>query len=126
MGDAFAPLLVPRPGTLTTPLRLHEEASVWHSVGLVAQHRLLAPVTHVSFSPVAPYDVAASSGFAVELIGSRAGTRLRSLARFRDTAYSPSYKPDGKLLVAGDGAGCAKVFDLGSRAVLREFKGHKG
>lgn len=126
MGDAFAPVLVPRPGSLTNPLRLHQEASFWRSVGVVAKHQFEAPVTHVSFSPVAPYDVAASAGFSVELIGSRAGTKLRSLSRFRDFAYSPHYKPDGNLLVAGDAGGRAKVFDLGSRAVLREFKGHQG
>lgn len=122
MTDSFKPLVVPRPPP--TPHFLSSEPRAWTSVTQIARHRHDAPVTHVSFSPILPYDLCASSGFSVSLIGSRAGTVRRTLERFKDTAYSASYRPDGKLLVAASGKG-AQVFDLGSRAVLRKFGGHK-
>jgi U3 small nucleolar RNA-associated protein 15 len=49
----------------------------------------------------------------------------KTLARFPDTALCGSFRNDGKLLVAGCASGLVQVFDLASRAVLRQFKLHK-
>lgn len=124
MGDPFTPLAVAR--VAPSPLSLQTGVARWHSAAVVARHQLAAQVTDVAFSPVAPHDVAAAAGFSVTLVGSRAGNVRRSLARFKHTAHAAAYKPDGRLLVAGDGAGGAQIFDLSSRAVLRNFKGHDG
>jgi WD40 repeat protein len=48
----------------------------------------------------------------------------KTITRFRDIAYSGSFRPDGQLVVAGGETGIVQVFDPGSRAVLRQLKGH--
>lgn len=118
------PLVLPH--APLTPVSHRPTVPHWRSVHQVARHQLGAAVTHVAFSPVAPHDIAASAGFSVALVGSRAGTLKRTLARFKHVAYCAGFKPDGRLLVAGDAGGGARVFDLGSRSVLREFRGHDG
>lgn len=122
MVEPFVPLPIPRPPP--TPHLLHTEPRAWTSVTNIARHHLDPPVTHVSFNPQAPYDLAATGAMSVSLIGSRAGTLRRTLERFRYTPYCANFKPDGRLLVAAAGNG-ARVFDLGSRAVLRTFTAHK-
>lgn len=115
---------LPLPPALHRPApTLVQSSGRLSSASRVCRHELDAAVCDVSFSPVAPYDVCATNNFSVSLIGSRAGTVKRTLERFREPAYAASYRPDGKLLVAAAGNG-AKVFDLGSRAVLRKFTGH--
>lgn len=83
-----------------------------------------AAVTDLSFSPLAPHDVAAASGPSVAIVDPHSGTVRRTLARFRDTARSPCFKPDGRLLVAGCDNGTVQLFDLASRSVLRMFNAH--
>lgn len=83
-----------------------------------------AAVTDISFSPLAPHDVAAASGPSVAIVDPHSGTVRRTLARFRDTARSPCFKPDGRLLVAGCDNGTVQLFDLSSRSVLRTFNAH--
>lgn len=48
----------------------------------------------------------------------------KTITRFRDIAYSGTFRPDGQLVVAGGETGVVQVFDPGSRAVLRQMKGH--
>ena len=48
----------------------------------------------------------------------------RSFSRFKETAYSARFRHDGQLLVAGSEEGVVKLFDLGSRSILRQFSGH--
>jgi len=48
----------------------------------------------------------------------------RSYTRFTDEAYSGRFRKDGKLLVVGEKTGFLKVFDVTSKAVLRQIKGH--
>jgi U3 small nucleolar RNA-associated protein 15 len=52
-------------------------------------------------------------------------TLKKTVARFPDTAYCGTFRSDGLLLAAGCESGIVQVFDLGSRAVLRQFKLHK-
>lgn len=125
MGDSFAPVVVRRSGRVG-PVRQTAEARQWSSLKSVVSEVLPSPVTKVSFSPRAPYEMAAASGLSVSLIDAQAGQVRRTLGRFKDVAHSPSFKPDGRLLVAGSENGVTQVFDLSSRAVLRLFKGHTG
>lgn len=48
----------------------------------------------------------------------------RSVSRFKDVAYSGTFRADGKLMVAGGEAKMVQIFDLNSRAILRQFTGH--
>lgn len=61
----------------------------------------------------------------VQLYSSVTNRLKRSITRFKDTAYSASFRYDGSLLVAGCETKEIQVFDMGSRAILRTFKGHE-
>jgi U3 small nucleolar RNA-associated protein 15 len=50
----------------------------------------------------------------------------KNILRFTDVAYSGSFRSDGQLLAAGGETGIVQVFDVGSRKVLRQLKGHTG
>jgi U3 small nucleolar RNA-associated protein 15 len=60
----------------------------------------------------------------VQLYSSVTNEVRKSLSRFQEVAYSGHFRHDGQLLVAGSEGGVVKVFDCGSRAILRQFKGH--
>lgn len=51
---------------------------------------------------------------------------LGTVSRFKDVAYSGSYRRDGKLLVAGTEDKLIKLFNPGTRSLLRTFEGHTG
>ncbi|KAL6042734.1 U3 small nucleolar RNA-associated protein 15 [Balamuthia mandrillaris] len=90
---------------------------------LLKQH---AAVTHVEFSPVEPYNCAVTSSTRVQIFSPTTHTITKTISRFKDIAYSASYRGDGKLMVAGGELPDVKIFDLSSRAILRIFKGHIG
>lgn len=48
----------------------------------------------------------------------------RSYSRFTDDVYSGRFRKDGKLIVAGSKDGYVKVFDMKTKAVLRQIKRH--
>ena len=50
---------------------------------------------------------------------------LKTLTKFKEQAYSGSFRNDGKLLVAGSAEGRVKLFDVGGKGLLRTFTGHK-
>ncbi|KAI0244523.1 U3 small nucleolar RNA-associated protein 15 [Massospora cicadina] len=83
-------------------------------------------VSSIHFSPAAPYDFAVTASTRVQIYNSRTQSIVKSIARFTDTAYSASFRSDGKLLVAGDNSGTIQIFDVNSRAVLRTLKEHRG
>lgn len=119
----FAPVVVRR--GLAGPVRIGADTRRWtlqRSSSLTLPNS--AAVSDVAFSPLAPHDVAAASGPTVAIVDPHSGTVRRTLARFRDIARSPCYKPDGRLLVAGCDNGTVQLFDLSSRSVLRTFNGH--
>lgn len=124
MSNSFLPLVIPAPKP-PLPILLSREARLLASFQSVASHTFLDPVADVKFSPVTPYDLAVANGFAVSLLTPQAGQVRKNFTRFRDVAYSPRYKSDGRLLVAGSGDGIVKVFDINSRIELRLLRGHK-
>jgi U3 small nucleolar RNA-associated protein 15 len=60
----------------------------------------------------------------VQLYSSVTNRLKRSISRFKDVAYSASFRHDGSLLVAGSETKEIQVFDMSSRAILRTFRGH--
>eukprot|EP01116_Phalansterium_solitarium_P012419 TRINITY_DN28684_c0_g1_i1.p1 TRINITY_DN28684_c0_g1~~TRINITY_DN28684_c0_g1_i1.p1 ORF type:complete len:524 (+),score=16.89 TRINITY_DN28684_c0_g1_i1:42-1613(+) len=84
----------------------------------------LAAVTHVEFSPVAPYEFAVTSSTRVNIYDPSTVEVQKTISRFKDVAYSGSYRSDGKLIVAGGEQPVVKLFDATSRTQLRWFKGH--
>lgn len=50
----------------------------------------------------------------------------KTISRFKEVAYSGSFRSDGKLLVAGGDEGSVRLFDVDSKSLLRLFKGQNG
>ncbi|KAJ3108698.1 snoRNA-binding rRNA-processing protein [Physocladia obscura] len=84
-----------------------------------------ASVSHVEFCPAKPHDFAVTSSTRVQIYSCASHTVKKTLSRFKETAYSGSFRSDGKILVAADYSGAVQIFDLSSRAILRTFSGHK-
>mmetsp|Transcript_2439 Transcript_2439/g.4262 ORF Transcript_2439/g.4262 Transcript_2439/m.4262 type:complete len:546 (-) Transcript_2439:58-1695(-) len=80
--------------------------------------------SYVEFSPSHPHDLAASIGARVVLWDGISPQPRKTIARFKDNAYSSSFKKDGKLLISGGENALVQLFDLSSRAILRTFRGH--
>lgn len=60
----------------------------------------------------------------MQIYSSKTHQPKKTISRFKDIAYSGSFRQDGKLIVAGDATGLVQMFDGGSRAILRSFRGH--
>ena len=60
----------------------------------------------------------------VQVYSSTTNHVIKTISRFNEAAYSGCLRADGKLLVAGSQEGVVKVFEMNSRAILRQFKGH--
>ncbi|KAI8992653.1 WD40-repeat-containing domain protein [Pilobolus umbonatus] len=81
-------------------------------------------VTSINFSPVSPYDFAVTASTRVQVYSSKTHQPKKTISRFKDIAYSGSFRQDGKLIVAGDATGLVQMFDGNSRAILRTFRSH--
>jgi U3 small nucleolar RNA-associated protein 15 len=75
-------------------------------------------VNHLHFNPESPHDFAVTSSTRVQIFSAKTRQVIRTIARFKDTVYSGEFRPDGKLVVAGDATGLIQVFDANSRSVL--------
>ena len=83
------------------------------------------PVTHLSYCPVAPHELAVSAATAIALHDASTGAIRKRLTKFRDTVYSAQFRADGKLLVAGGEEPLVQVFEPNNRLPLRSFRGHQ-
>jgi U3 small nucleolar RNA-associated protein 15 len=101
-----------------------KENSFWRKFKFPIVSKEAGAVTSIHFSPTEPHDFAVSAGSKVQLYSSVTNEVRKSLSRFQEVAYSGHFRHDGQLLVAGSEGGVVKVFDCGSRAILRQFKGH--
>ncbi|RCH83564.1 snoRNA-binding rRNA-processing protein [Rhizopus azygosporus] len=101
------------------------EARYWKRFKSPIVIKEYASVTSINFSPVSPYDFAVTSSTRVQVYSSKTHQPKKTISRFKDIAYSGSFRQDGKLIVAGDATGLIQMFDVGSRAILRSFKGHE-
>jgi len=81
-------------------------------------------VSHIDFCPQQPYHYAVTASTRVMVYDGQTRLLRRTIARFKDKAYGASFREDGKLLVAGGQDGTVQVFDVNSRNVLRQLKGH--
>jgi U3 small nucleolar RNA-associated protein 15 len=81
-------------------------------------------VSYVNFSPIRPYDVAVTSGSRIQIYSSVNGEVKKTISKFKEAAYGGTFRNDGQLIAAGDKNGSVKVFELTSRSILRQFKGH--
>ncbi|KAJ3231256.1 snoRNA-binding rRNA-processing protein [Chytriomyces hyalinus] len=84
-----------------------------------------ASISHIEFSRSKPFDFAVTSSTRVQIYSCATQAVRKTMSRFKDVAYSGSFRADGKMMVAGDAQGSVQIFDLASRAILRTFTGHK-
>ena len=66
-------------------------------------------VTSIDFSPLYPYNYAVTSSTRVIIFDARNRRPLTTLSRFKDKAYSGTFRSDGRLLVAGGETGHVQV-----------------
>ncbi|KAJ3107231.1 snoRNA-binding rRNA-processing protein [Phlyctochytrium planicorne] len=119
----FRPLPIRRPPTSQGGKTA--ESKYWSKFKSPVLVKEFASVTSVHFSPSAPHDFAVTSSARVQIYNHSTHVVKKTVSRFKDVAYSGTIRNDGKLLIAGDAAGTVQMFDLGSRAILRTFLGHK-
>lgn len=84
----------------------------------------IGAVSYVDYCPEEPHHFAVTASTRVIIYDGLTLQPKRQITRFTDKAYSGSFRPDGKLLVAGGESAIVQVFDTGSRTLLRQFKGH--
>ncbi|EFN51794.1 hypothetical protein CHLNCDRAFT_139756 [Chlorella variabilis] len=85
--------------------------------------QLIGAVSSIDVCGAAPHDYCVSAGTRLHVYNGATSAAKRQFGRFKDRAYSGSFRQDGRLIVAGGED--SVVFDSSSRTLLRQFKGHK-
>ncbi|KAG2185793.1 hypothetical protein INT43_002230 [Umbelopsis isabellina] len=107
------------------PSRQTNESRFWKKFKSPIAIKEYAEVSSINFSQVAPYEFAVTSSTRVQIYSSKTHQPKKTISRFKDTAFSGTFRHDGKLVIAGDATGLVQIFDVNSRAILRQFQGHK-
>ncbi|KAL2312303.1 U3 snoRNP protein Utp15 [Schizosaccharomyces pombe] len=101
------------------------ENKFWRSFKVPVVAKEYSAITSIHFSAESPYDFAVTSGARVQIYGASSRSVKKTIARFKDTAYSGNIRKDGKLLLAGDATGLVQIFDLSTRSILRALDAHQ-
>ncbi|KAG5519067.1 hypothetical protein PMAC_002153 [Pneumocystis sp. 'macacae'] len=101
------------------------EQRYWRGFRTHSVHREIASVSHVHVCDRDPHDVAVTSAARVQIYSLQTQSVKKTIARFRDTAYSGELRADGRLVVAGDSSGGIQVFDTETRAIVKSISGHQ-
>ncbi|XP_060065526.1 U3 small nucleolar RNA-associated protein 15 homolog [Ylistrum balloti] len=102
------------------------DTNYWKNLEVPVTKKEYGAITHIEFSPTEPNSFAVTNSTRVQIYSSKSLQILKTISRFKDVAYSGSFRDDGKLLVAGGDEGLIRLFDVEGRALLRVFKGHTG
>lgn len=105
-------------------IRETAEGAFWRRFREQLTAKQFGAVTSVEFFQQQPHHLAVTSSTRVTVYDAASRSVRRTFSRFKDKAYSGSFRKDGKLLVAGGEEGIVQVFDANSRSVLRQLKGH--
>lgn len=81
-------------------------------------------ISYVHFSQCEPYNFAVTNSTRVHIYSAQTNQIERTITRFKQTAYSGSFRSDGSLLVAGGEEGVVRLFGVEKNSLLRVFKGH--
>lgn len=117
------PFPQPRRYDELTPQAEHYKAfkSVW-------KQQEVARVVTVAFSPVTPNRLAVVSGTKVGIWqGAKGGVveNVSTLSKFKDMTECVAWRPDAKLMLAGEAGGSCAVVEMENKKVLRRFRGHE-
>ncbi|XP_033229940.1 U3 small nucleolar RNA-associated protein 15 homolog [Belonocnema kinseyi] len=83
------------------------------------------PIDYIDFSPAEPYHFAVTCSVRVQVYNPITKLVTKNLSRFKEAAYGGSFRRDGRLLCAGGEEAAVKLFDVGTRSLLRLFSGHR-
>ena len=100
------------------------ESKYWKKFALTGEEHLQGAPVCIHFNPASNNQYIVSASTKVSLYNSLDDKVQRSFSRFNDDVYSGRYRKDGKLIVAGDKSGYVKVFDVKTKAALRQIKAH--
>ena len=100
------------------------EAKYWKAYSITKEEKLLGTPNCIHFNPVSSDSYVVTASTKVMLYDSLSDKVQRSYSRFTDDCFSGRFRKDGKLLVAGDKEGYVKVFDVKTKALLRQLKRH--
>lgn len=100
------------------------ESRYWKSFTTTSHEHLLGSPSCIHFNPSKNGSFLVTSSTSVHLYDSATDKVMRSFTRFKDDAFSGKFRKDGKLMVAGDASGAVKVFDVKSKAMLRQLTRH--
>ena len=100
------------------------EAKYWKSFSTTSEDKLQSSPSCIHFMPNSNSSYIVTGSIKVSLYDSLTDKLVRAYSRFNDDAFSGRFRNDGKLIVAGDKTGIVKVFDVQSKAVLRQMKRH--
>nr|SVE92384.1 EOG090X05X9 [Megafenestra aurita] len=98
----------------------------WRKLNFPVTVKEFGPIDYIDVMPIEPYFFAVSSAAKVQIYNPITHQVHRHFTRFKEAAYGASFRSDGKLVIAGCDEGHLKLFDVGSKSLLRIFKGHKG
>lgn len=82
-------------------------------------------VDHIDVSPVEPHFLAVTCSSRIQLYHPITRMIHKNYNRFKEAAYGGVFRSDGKLLLAGSDECAVKLFEVGSKNLLRVFKGHQ-
>jgi len=106
------------------PVRETAEHRYWGKLKNPVLVRHNGPVTGLHFNPTAPHSIAAAASVGVHVYKPKSANKQKTISRFKDLAYCPQFREDGRLLATGGEQKMIQVFEMASRSVLRQFKGH--
>ncbi|XP_048735009.1 U3 small nucleolar RNA-associated protein 15 homolog [Ostrea edulis] len=113
--------LQPRVDVKTTPDTIY-----WKNLDVPVTKKEFGAITDIGFCPTNPHYFAVTNSTRVQIYSPTSLQIHKTISRFKEVAYSGSFRSDGKLLVAGGDEGSIRLFDVDSKSLLRMFKGHIG
>ncbi|KAJ8405673.1 hypothetical protein AAFF_G00316530 [Aldrovandia affinis] len=81
--------------------KVTQDTLYWKNYKTPIQIKEFGAVSKIDFSPFSPYNYAVTASTRIHIYGPYSQEPVKTFTRFKDTAYSGTYRSDGKLLVAG-------------------------
>lgn len=100
------------------------EAKYWNSFVRRKEEKIHGTPNSIHFDPAGSGSYILTGSTRIALYAANTDRVQRAYTRFQDEAYSARFRKDGKLILAGDKTGNIKVFDVQTKAALRQIKAH--
>lgn len=124
MAEQFEPLQ-PKRFPQSPHKRVTAEVRYWRTFKCPKTIQHIGGVSAIAFSPSAPHDFCATSSTRVHVYSGATGAEKKKLSRFHDVVHAAAWRKDGRMLAAAGESKIVRVFDVSTRSLLREFKGHE-